>query len=158
MGGLGSGTTPYRGNGNNGGGRRKVTAIAVAGTGSPIKPDDLPEAVARCWDRLAEIVQGVAYSQDSEAMTETAWLMWRQQEFRAALANNPLDDELNRLSMAVGRSLSAMLTQFGLSPRSRQVLLVPKSEQEEPDELEKLMNKRKFFNSGVPNRKRDLEQ
>lgn len=74
-------------------------------------------------------------------MAEAAWLLWRQHEFRKALLVMPLDDDLNRLSLAVGRSLSALLTQFGLTPRSRQILLVPR-EESEVDEFDELMKGR----------------
>lgn len=137
MGGRGSGSFPDDGSTHRGG-RQKKAAVAVVGSGSPVRPD-LPEAVLKHWDRLAEIVQGVAYEQDSEAMQEAAWLLWRQQKFHEALYALPLDEELNRLSLAVGRSLSALLTQFGMTPRSRQILLVPK-EAEEKDELEELQD------------------
>jgi hypothetical protein len=137
MGGRGSGSFPDDGSAHRGG-RKKRAAVAVAGSGLPVRPDGLPDDVAMCWDRLAETVSGVAYSQDSEAMVEAAWLLWRQEQFRAALLEQPLDEELNRLSLAVGRSLSALLTQFGMTPRSRQILLVPK-EEEAKDEFEQLM-------------------
>lgn len=136
MGGRGSGSFPDDGSSHRGG-RKKRAAIAVAGSGYPVRPE-LPDGVAACWDRLADTVTGVAFSQDSEAMTEAAWLMWRQQQFHAALLSDPLNDDLNRVSLAVGRSLSALLTQFGMTPRSRQILLVPK-EPEEKDEFEKMM-------------------
>ncbi len=137
MGGPGSGW----GSEDLGPGRKKKTAIAVVGSGSPVRPSNLPKEVAPHWDRLAEVVSGVAFSQDSEAMAEAAWLLFRQQKFREALLVMPLDDDLNRLSLAVGRSLSALLTQFGLTPRSRQILLVPK-EETEVDEFDALMKGR----------------
>lgn len=134
MGGPGSGSFPDDGSTHRGG-RQKKSAVAVIGSGSPDKPDDLPADVSRCWDRLAEVVSGVAFSQDSEAITEAAWLLARQQKFRNALEKDPLDEELNRLSLAVGRAMSAIFTQFGMTPRSRQILLVPR-EDEEVDEFE----------------------
>lgn len=137
MGGRGSGSFPDDGSAHRGG-RKKRAAVAVAGSGYPVRPAELPEEVALCWDRLAETVTGVAYSQDSEAMTECAWLMWRQAKFHEQLLIRPCDEELNRLSLAVGRSLSSLLTQFGMTPRSRQILLVPK-EPEEKDEFEKML-------------------
>ncbi len=120
-------------------GRRKRAAVAVVGSGVPVRPDDMPEDVAKCWDRLAETVSGVAFSQDSEALTEAAWLLWRQGKFREALQANPVNEELNRLSLAVGRQLATLLAQFGLTPRSRQILLVPSKDDQEQDEFEKLM-------------------
>lgn len=137
MGGPGSGSFPDDGSAHRGG-RRKRAAVAVSGSGHPVRPADLPAEVAECWDRLAETVEGVAYAQDSEAITEAAWLLWRQERFREALETDPLNETLNRLSLAVGRSLSVLLGQFGMTPRSRQILLVPK-EPEEKDEFEKMM-------------------
>lgn len=118
-------------------GRKKKSAIAVSGSGTPTCPDDLPEAVKPYWWRFADVVQGIAFEQDTEAVTEAAYLLWRQQKFREALQSDPLNDEMNRLSLAVGRSLSAIMTQFGMTPRSRQILLVPK-EEEPKDEFEEL--------------------
>lgn len=138
MGGRGSGSFPDDG-GVHRGGRQKRAAVAVAGSGSPVRPDGLPVGVAECWERLAETVSGVAYSQDSEAMTEAAWLLWRQGKFRESLLADPCNEELNRLSLAVGRQLAVLLSQFGLTPRSRQILLVPSKEDQEKDEFEKLM-------------------
>jgi hypothetical protein len=136
MGGRGSGSFPDDGSSHRGG-RSKKAAVAVTGGGEPVMPPNLPREVAFYWDRFAEVVSGVAFSQDSEAMAEAAWLMWRQQKFHEALFFNPLDEDLNRLSLAVGRSLSALLTQFGMTPRSRQILLVPREEQEK-DEFEQM--------------------
>jgi phage terminase small subunit len=137
MGGPGSGSFPDDGSSHRGG-RKKRAAVAVVGTGNPEKPDGLPDGVGDCWDRIAETVQGVAFSQDSEAITEAAWLLWRQEQFREKLHEDPTSDELNRVSLAIGRALATMLTQFGMTPRSRQILLVPK-EPEEKDEFEKMM-------------------
>lgn len=136
MGGPGSRSFPDDGS-THSGGRKKAAAVAVVGVGSPEKPDHLPKDVEKCWDRIAEVVSGVAFSQDSEAITEAAWLLSRQEKFRRALEGNPLDEELNRLSLAVGRSLSAIFTQFGMTPRSRQILLVPR-EEKEIDEFEEM--------------------
>lgn len=137
MGGPGSGSFPDDGSTHRGG-RAKKAAVAVAGSGAPEIPQGLPAEVQACWHRIAEVVSGVAFSQDSEAITEAAWLMWRQQQFHDALKLDPLNETLNRLSLAVGRSLSALWTQFGMTPRSRQILLVPK-EPEQKDEFEQMM-------------------
>ena len=118
--------------------RRKTSAIAVCGTGSPVMPDNLPSEVSAYWHRIAELTAGVAFSQDSDAVTEAAWLTWRQQVYRKALAERPLDVDLNKQSLAIGRALSALWSQLGLTPRSRQVLLVAKDETEEPDPLDQL--------------------
>ncbi len=136
MGGSGSGSFPEDGSTHRGG-RQKRSAVAVVGVGLPEKPENMPADVSKCWDRIAEVVAGVAFSQDGEAITEAAWLLSRQEKFRKALDSNPFDEELNRLSLAVGRSLSAIFTQFGMTPRSRQMLLVPR-EEKEVDEFEQM--------------------
>lgn len=134
MGGLGSGrVSPSGGMGRD---RRRKSASLVCGSGTPEMPPDLPPAVGAVWERLVEMTAGVAFAQDSEALAELAWLTWRQSRFRDALATEPLDENLNRTSLALGRAMLALLTQFGLSPRSRQILLVPAVEPEERDELD----------------------
>lgn len=127
MGGIGSGSLPGT---NQGGGRSKTAAVAVCGSGVPIRPDDMPSEVAEIWQRVFDLTTGVAFEQDSDAVAETAWLIWRQVKFREALAERPLDTELNKQSLSIGRALNALLVQFGLTPRSRQVLVVPKVEVE----------------------------
>ncbi len=139
MGGRGSGALPDDYGDSHRGGRKKRAAVAVVGSGKPERPK-LPKDVAACWDKIAETVSGVAFSQDTEAITEAAWLLHRQQKFRKALQKSPLDEELNRLSLAVGRALMVLLGQFGLTPRSRQILLVPKEEEAEKDEFEKMLD------------------
>lgn len=140
MGGKGSGAMPGQ-NSNHRGGMPKKAAVAVTGSGVPIKPMDLPREIDPVWDEIAEQVQGVAFAQDSDAITEMAWLTWQKREFQQALLDQPCDDEKTRLNLAVGRSLSALWSQFGLTPRSRQILLVPKDE-EEKDEFEEMMEGR----------------
>ncbi len=160
MGGLGSGSMPnYRGNGNNGGGRRKKQAVAVEGIGVPAKPDGLPDDVGKAWDALVILTSGVTFSQDAELLLECATLKVRQDAFRRELSVKPTDIELNRMSLAVGRALLLALGKLGLTPRDRQVLLVQNEGRDEPDELDKLLSKRRFFadEGGVPNRKRDLD-
>jgi len=139
MGGKGSGSLPDDVLGR--GGRAKKAAIAVPGKGVPIKSEHLPFDVADCWDEIVPQLEGVAFEQDSDAIEEMAWLTWQQRQYRQALLMQPLDEDLTRLNLAVGRSLSALRTQFGLTPRSRQLLLVPK-EEEELDEFEQMMKDR----------------
>lgn len=134
MGGPGSGRISP--SGSEGRDRRRKSAMSVVGVGVPDKPPDLPPAVAEFWDRLVELTQGVTFSQDSAAIAELAWLTWRQSKFREALADEPLDENLNRTSLAIGRAMSALWAQFGMSPRARQILLVPHTEPEEIDELD----------------------
>ena len=134
MGGSGSG----RPSENWRGGRKPKTAMAVVGTGLPEIPADMPIEVRPHWWRLIDMTQGVAFSQDTFALTELSWLLWRQQKFNEKLQAMPCDDELNRLSLAIGRAILILLGQFGLTPRSRQSLLVPRDEPDEEDELERL--------------------
>jgi hypothetical protein len=137
VGGRGSGSFPDDGSTHRGG-RQKKAAVAVVGSGTPCRPDGMSEEIVPYWNRLEERLSGVAFEQDSDAMAELATLSWRQQKFHEALQATPLDEELNRLSLAVGRALSALWTQFGQTPRSRQLLLVPREEQEK-DEFERMM-------------------
>lgn len=124
------------------GGRNKTAAIAVAGSGVPQRPETLSEAESKVWDSLVEITRGVTFEQDSLALAECSRLIVRQEAFHDALRNKPTDETLNRLSLAVGRSLSAALTQLGLTPRARQLLVVPRADEPEQDELERLMAER----------------
>ena len=136
MGGRGSGSSPDIGNWR--GGRAKKTAIQVVGTGSPDMPDDLPSEVRAHWLRLTEMTSGVSFSQDSDAVAELAWLMWMQDRYRVAIKETPLDADLVRISLHIGRSVRELLVHFGLTPCSRQVLLVAKEEREELDPLDAL--------------------
>ena len=136
MGGKGSGQ--YPGNANWAGGKSKKTAISVVGSGVPEIPDWLPDAAYPYWHIIVERTSGVAFSQDSDAIGEMASLTWRQHKLNDALAENPTDDDLNRVSLAVGRQLRSLWEGFGLTPRSRQVLVVPSDEEPELDELERL--------------------
>tara|TARA_R110000868_G_scaffold10752_4_gene52191 strand:- start:73 stop:498 length:426 start_codon:yes stop_codon:yes gene_type:complete len=136
MGGPGSGSFPD--NPNHRGGRSKKAAVQVCGTGVPIKPDDMLHEVSEIWNRVYDLVAGVAFEQDSDAVAELAWLLWRQGKLREALYVRPLDIDLNKQSLAIGRSLNTLLFQFGLTPRSRQVLLVPKEEAKEVDPFDAL--------------------
>lgn len=124
MGGRGSGSFADDGS-THGGGRGKRAAVAVAGSGEPICPDGLPDVVEKHWQAIADVLSGVAKSQDSDAITSLAWLSWQQCEFRRKLLVSPLDETSTRLSLAVGRSLLVLWSQFGMTPRSRQLLLTP---------------------------------
>lgn len=119
-------------------GRPKTAAMAVVGSGVPIRPN-APADVLECWDLFADVVSGVAFEQDSEAITDAAWLLWRQRKFREALHADPLNDDLNKRSLAVGRALWITFGQFGMTPRSRQVLLVPREDEGEKDEFEQML-------------------
>ena len=132
MGGPGSGSQPTD---HLGSGRKKKQAISVVGTGVPAKPDDLPDDVSEAWDSIAALVEGVAFSQDGMLLEECARLWVRQQAFHRALSATPLDDELNRLSLAIGRALIAALAKLGLTPRDRQILLVARPEAEVPNPI-----------------------
>ena len=140
MGGPGSGSFPDSDWSRPG--RKKKSAVAVAGTGVPQKPDNLPDAVSAAWDRLCELTAGVTFSQDSTALLMAARLIVRQDAIAAKLDLNPANDELNRTSLAIGRALLTLLRKFGLSPRDRQQLLVPREEIEPDDPFTALLRKR----------------
>lgn len=153
MGGPGSGWRSE----NVGPGRKKKIAIAVEGIGLPQKPEGLPAAVGKAWDELVSLTSGVCFSQDAELLLECATLQVRQAAFRAALADDPLDEDLNRLSLAVGRALLTALGKLGLTPRDRQNLLVPRPDTAEDDDpISALVKRRDQERTGVPSRKHDL--
>ena len=133
MGGIGSGSysdESYRG------GRRAKAAINVCGTGVPTMPNGLSADVQRAFQELVELTSGVTFQQDSRILLEGARLIARQDKFAVALETDPTNDELNRLSLAIGRQLTTVLGKLGLTPRDRQVLLIPRTEEVEDDPLE----------------------
>jgi hypothetical protein len=99
------------------------------------------------WDHLAELLSGVAYEQDSHALWRIAVLMERQEQLdelvEDMLHGEDIDgiDKATRMSLAVERSLDTKCGKFGMTPRERQILLVPK-EEEELDDLEHLIQGR----------------
>lgn len=127
MGGTGSGSQP---DWKPKPGRRKQAAVTVAGTGVPQKPERLSAEASSVWDMLVKATAGTAFSQDSIALESVVSLVVRQRAINEALDAKPADADLNYLSLAIGRQLLASLAKFGLSPRDRQVLLVPKEEPE----------------------------
>lgn len=125
MGGPGSGSAP---NNSFGAGRKKKMAVAVVGTGKPMMPDGLPDAVQQEWHRLVGLTAGVTFEQDSDALLEAARLVVRQRQLAELLDANPGDLDTQRVSLAVGRALLIVLAKLGMTPRDRQVLLVPRDE------------------------------
>lgn len=125
---------------NRGQGRKPKAAIGVCGTGIPEMPNGLSKDVKAAWNQLIELTSGVTFSQDSIAILEAARLMARQEWFAVALEEDPLNDDLNRLSLAVGRQLNMILGQLGLTPRARQSLLIPKKD--EPEKKSRLQELR----------------
>ena len=159
MGGPGSGSLP--GNDWSRPGRKKRSAVAVAGTGTPQKPEGLPDAVSAAWDRLCELTAGVTFSQDSSAILMAARLIVRQDAIAEKLDLAPADIGLNRTSLAIGRALLILLGKLGLTPRDRQVLIVPRDEVIPEGRLETLLRRRDEWernrqSGGVPNRVQDL--
>jgi hypothetical protein len=140
MGGPGSGSLPD--NDQSRPGRKRKAALAVVGTGVPEKPDKLPVDVSDAWDMLASLTAGVTFSQDSLLIESTARLWVRVQTLAKLLDSNPADIELNRVSLAVERQLMTSLGKLGLTPRDRQVLLVPQDEKRDLDPFEQLLAKR----------------
>lgn len=140
MGGKGSGAQPGQ-NSNHRGGMPKKAAVAVVGSGVPILPENFTDEEFSNWEFIVELTGGVACSQDSLALCELAQLMELQVELRQERRDGNKDPEIVRLIHANGRAMQWIWTQFGLTPRSRQVLLVPK-EEEELDEFEQMMKGR----------------
>ncbi len=131
MGGPGSGRA------NESRGRKPKAAMNVVGTGVPCPVTELPEDVAAAFNRLAELTSGVSFSQDSIAIELAARLMCRLAKLDALIDKGVDSQSTHRLALAIARQLTALLAQFGLTPRARQVLLVPREEEGEIDELEK---------------------
>ena len=136
MGGAGSGQYPN--NGNWRGGRKKQENIGVVGRGLPERPTTIPEPAIPFWDYLVDLTAGVAFSQDSYALASLASLMWRQCEITKRLQTDPVNEVLNRISLAIDRQSKSLFEQFGLTPKSRQLLQVIREDDDEEDELEKL--------------------
>ena len=122
-------------------GRKKRSAVAVCGSGVPEKPKDISPEMSAHWDRVSELVSGSAFSQDSLAMEEIAEMLTIRDRLSGVVSANPSDLDAIRTRLAVGRQLGALFSKFGLTPRDRQVLLVPR-EDDEADDLEKLMAER----------------
>lgn len=147
MGGIGSGSQP---DWKPKPGRRKRQAVAVSGTGEPMKPDGLSAEGSKVWQSLVEALKGTAFMQDSIAMEAAVSLVVRHRAMNRELDKDPTNVQLNRISLAVGRQLAAVLAKFGMTPRDRQVLLVPKADDDEPG---KDAGKSRFFKKGVKNGK-----
>lgn len=122
-------------------GRKKRSAVSVCGSGVPEKPKGISPEMSAHWDRVAELTSGSAFSQDSLAMEEIAEMLTIRDKLAAVIRLNPADLDTVRTRLAVGRQLGALFSKFGLTPRDRQVLLVPR-EDEEKDDLEQLMAER----------------
>jgi hypothetical protein len=122
-------------------GRKKRNAVSVCGSGEPIKPSGISPDVSAAWDRVVEVTEGTTFSQDSLAIEEMADLLAMRDTLRNQIKANPADLDIVRTRLAVGRGLTAMFAKFGLTPRDRQVLLVPR-EDDEKDDLEQLMAER----------------
>jgi hypothetical protein len=146
MGGRGSGSLPDDGSVHRGG-RAKKSAVAVSGSGLPVKPPGMSRRSSDLWDRLNDLLAGVAFEQDSHALWRIAVLMERQEQLDELTDDLMQGEDIEgidkavRIGLAVERSLDTKCGKFGMTPRERQILLVPK-EEEERDELEQLMQGR----------------
>jgi phage terminase small subunit len=129
MGGRGSGSFPDDGS-VHGVGRPKKSAVAVAGSGSPVKPDWLPDECEKLWQDIADVVQGVAFEQDSIAIAMMAELLERYHALARVVRSDKSDHDSLRSWLAVGRPLKILMGDFGMTPRSRQILLVPKEDED----------------------------
>ena len=139
MGGAGSGRI------NETRGRKPKAAVNVVGCGVPCPAQKLTGDVQAAFDRLVELTSGTSFSQDSIAIELAARLMVRSSKLDDAITSKPDDAELHRLSLAITRQLITLLAKFGLTPRDRQVLLVPRDD-EEQDDLERLLAERETNN------------
>lgn len=141
MGGKGSGSFSDDGIAHRGG-RKKKSAIAVSGSGEPVKVPGLSKGASTIWDRIAEVVSGVAFVQDSEALGVMAELMHDDRALRQCMNELPVGSEeydvVKRLQLANIRAIKDSMNHFGMTPRTRQLLLVPKEERE-LDEYEKML-------------------
>lgn len=140
MGGRGSGSFPDDGSTHRGG-RQKKSAVAVSGSGFPVKPRVIADSLSDVWEEISDRLAGVAFEQDSAAVYRLALLTYQQDQIDERWFHEPCDEDLSKQSLAVGRQLIMLWGQFGMTPRSRQILLVPK-EEEEADEFEKMMKDR----------------
>jgi hypothetical protein len=118
--------------------------MAVAGCGVPVMPDGLRDDAIEQWEIMAALLSGVAFEQDSFVLGRIAVWIARLAQLDAAV--NALDclvdaeecDKLLRLMLAVERNIDNKCAKFGLTPRDRQLLLIPKPV-EELDEFEQMM-------------------
>lgn len=138
-------------------GRKKTRAVSVVGTGKPSIPPGLPDDVQKAFEALAKLTAGLTFEQDGRTMLDAAHLIARQDKFQTALLANPLDEKLNRMSLAIGRQLILLLGKLGLNPRDRQSLLAPETDDEPLAGISVLLAARKNRDGRVPSRKRDLD-
>lgn len=134
MGGPGSGSQPEHEGAQRRGGRQKQAAVAVVGTGTPVKPADIDDEIGEHWDYVVSLIpKGVACSEDSIAVFEMAVTNWLQAKLLKQLQSEmTVDPEVVRIWQANGRHLREYLTQFASTPRSRQITLIPAPESEKP--------------------------
>ncbi len=144
MGGRGSGSAPDDGIAH-GGGRAKKSAVAVVGIRVPLPPDCAPDAVVAVWQRIIDTLAGRVFEDDSDALWELAELTVENTEIRDELRPmNKEDDEyqnLKRVQLANHRAVRDLWAKFGMTPRDRQLLLMP-GEEEELDPLEERLRNR----------------
>lgn len=155
MGGKGSGALPGQ-NSNHRGGQQKKAAVAVVGSGSPVMPTKLSQHAVEYWEVLVERLSGIVFEQDSHVLGRMA--VWMAQLERldgdlAVLQDGVSSDDdgdgdgeavesLIRTMLAIERNLDTKCAKFGMTPRDRQLLLVPKEEDEELDDFEQLLKGR----------------
>ena len=154
MGGKGSGSFPDDGSTHRGG-RAKKSALAVTGSGLPVMPDSLSGRAKEYWHALNDRLSGVVFEQDSYILGRMAiWMatLERLDGDLAVLQDGVSDaddgdgdgeavEKLIRTMLAVERNLDTKCAKFGMTPRDRQILLMPK-EEEELDEFEQMMKDR----------------
>lgn len=154
MGGRGSGSLPDD-IGSHRGGRSKKSALAVTGSGAPVMPRALSADAAYHWELLTERLSGVVFEQDSHILGRMA--IWMSQLTRldgdlAVLQDGVSSEDdgdgdgeaverLIRTMLAIERNLDTKCAKFGMTPRDRQLLLMPK-EEEELDAFEQMIKDR----------------
>ncbi|NBW09959.1 MAG: hypothetical protein EBR82_18230 [Caulobacteraceae bacterium] len=115
----------------------------VCGTGVPVKPCGLPDAVSTAWDWIERMAAGVVFEQDGWAIQMAAEQWVRHGEYERLIADNSHDmdefDRLVRAQLAVDRQLNALFDRLGLNPKARQTLRVPRESVSEPDEFERML-------------------
>lgn len=116
------------------GGRNTRTVASVWGSGQPRIPDDMPDEVVVIFQRLLKsIPKGLAFSEDTDAIEELAYLTLWQSELRIGLMKSKNDEVLLRLAHANSRQLRELWVHFAMTPLSRDRARAPEPEAEKPE-------------------------
>jgi phage terminase small subunit len=92
-------------------------------TAPPVKPEDLDEDTAECWDRLVKLLRGIVRDRDSTMLAELCWQWAELQRIKAVLGVMvPGEKGYNALLVAAGictDKLDRLASRFGLTPADR---------------------------------------